>query len=748
VYRSTDEGASWARESAKMKGSLNILASGEAKNGVAAVIPSPADPETAFLVGLGSTHWVTEDNGETYKDVVSDYTIDVRLLPHPTDSTIALSYKHNKECIREGKHHCFGELLLTTDSGESWRSVAERVKYPSYAWTQTGTGLLMVQHSTADRKSEATRWDPELDLIYSSDLCENTQVMVEGGNNFAVVGPYVFVAKAESLTDVSLYVSKDDSKTYAKAKFPAQLSQRSYGIMDTSEDGSIFASVRDGDPNVRFSSLYLSDAAGEHWTLSMKHTHHERGYGVDLAKFHGLRGIYLANQVVNAAATRQQGVSPEMQTVVTFDSGGEWFPITGPEKDSDGEKYLCLAVSRSCRLHLFFRQNRQGVYGIYAPENAAGLALATGYMGPAGSLDDVTTNEMGLYLSRDAGRSWVEIRKGAYTYEMGDHGALLLIAKHRTATEVVHYSWDEGETWEDIAIPRMEVTNIVTEPASTSQKFIVMGRNRETDSEDEGGGSSLNKATLVYLDLTGLHERECKGADSPGKEDSDYEVWNPSAVVSGENAGCSLGVKTAYVRRKRGKKCFNGLTHESHTQEQVCECTHEDYVCAYGYERKGKECVRQKAFYSDPKEESLHDDLAELYKNRGLLQATCAKHADQTELYLTSGYKLAPGDQCKGGLVFDEPKLYCEQNMSVAEEVEHHWGYALTGLGIAGAALAVIVLYVLYKRATSPSVRYEALSTDGNDGVQVFGQMDPDLDDDFGDDELAAEGIHSRPLRY
>ena len=39
---------------------------------------------------------------------------------------------------------------------------------------------------------------------------------------------------------------------------------------------------------------------------------------------------------------------------------------------------------------------------------------------------------------------------------MGDHGAILIIAKHRVVTDVVHYSWDEGKTWEDIAIPPME----------------------------------------------------------------------------------------------------------------------------------------------------------------------------------------------------------------------------------------------------------------------------------------------------
>ena len=33
-------------------------------------------------------------------------------------------------------------------------------------------------------------------------------------------------------------------------------------------------------------------------------------------------------------------------------------------------------------------------------------------------------------MSRDAGNTWVLVKKGSYIYEMADHGALIVLAKH------------------------------------------------------------------------------------------------------------------------------------------------------------------------------------------------------------------------------------------------------------------------------------------------------------------------------
>lgn len=128
--------------------------------------------------------------------------------------------------------------------------------------------------------------------------------------------------------------------------------------------------------------------------------------------------------------------------------------------------------------------------------------MATGNVGEflKSRVDEVNT-----YFSRDAGVTWDQIRGNSLTYEISDHGGLLVFADNTQATATILYSWNEGLNFTECnftSIPT-QVTNIVVEPTFSSQKFILYGR-RST------GGY------LAQLDFSGLHERVCQGADQPG----------------------------------------------------------------------------------------------------------------------------------------------------------------------------------------------------------------------------------------
>jgi len=51
--------------------------------------------------------------------------------------------------------------------------------------------------------------------------------------------------------------------------------------------------------------------------------------------------------------------------------------------------------------------------------------MATGNVGDFLSF---RADEVNTYLSRDAGLSWFEVKKGSYIYELGDHGGLIIMA--------------------------------------------------------------------------------------------------------------------------------------------------------------------------------------------------------------------------------------------------------------------------------------------------------------------------------
>ena len=93
--------------------------------------------------------------------------------------------------------------------------------------------------------------------------------------------------------------------------------------------------------------------------------------------------------------------------------------------------------------------------------------LATGNLGRRLTSNDSPKN---LYISRDGGLTWKSTKPGSYIYEIGDHGALIVIAKKNQPTTDIEFSWDEGLTWETLKISEksMYIENIIIEPNSVS----------------------------------------------------------------------------------------------------------------------------------------------------------------------------------------------------------------------------------------------------------------------------------------
>jgi hypothetical protein len=84
----------------------------------------------------------------------------------------------------------------------------------------------------------------------------------------------------------------------------------------------------------------------------------------------------------------------------------------------------------------------------YSQDSAVGLILAIGNTGY--KLDKAVNDKMNTYLSRDGGLNWAEVRKGPYIYELGDHGGLVVMAKHNEPTKEILYSFNEGKTWHEL----------------------------------------------------------------------------------------------------------------------------------------------------------------------------------------------------------------------------------------------------------------------------------------------------------
>jgi len=364
---------------------------------------------------------------------------------------------------------------------------------------------------------------------------------------------------------------------------------------------------------------------------------------------------------------RGDGYKDYIKSLISFNKGGDWKRIRAPERDVEGKKYDC---EEYCFLNLFGISSEYPPY--YSVESAAGIIIANGNIGKFLNHDHESVS---TFLTRDGGLTWFEVRKGSHIYEIGDHGALILIADDQNPTKEILYSWDEGMTWETLKISdeKFLIKNIIIEPTSTSQHFVIYG---------ESNKKGKTKGIAIGVDFTGLHEPQCRNPDNPDTTASDYEKWTPNDGRTGHE--CLMGHKTIYIRRKRDSQCYNGLTFERKATIEHCDCTEDDYECDFGFERAepGGPCVliKKSGKENDSKDKSGFD-LNEMYTPPANCHGFCK---------ISRGYRKVPGNTCINGVKFDPILIPCPYSGVFAS-------LGVVFFVIIFAVLIVLILFVFNK---------------------------------------------------
>jgi hypothetical protein len=331
-------------------------------------------------------------------------------------------------------------------------------------------------------------------------------------------------------------------------------------------------------------------------------------------------------------STNKDGYKEYIKSVISFNKGGEWKRIKSPDRDVEGKKYDC---GDKCFLNLYGISSDETPY--YSVDSSAGLIIGNGSIGHYLSTEN---DKISTFLSRDGGLNWFEIKKGSHIYEIGDHGALILIADDRNPSSEIFYSWDEGLSFEPLKISEepFMIKNIIMEPTSTSQHFIIYG---------EYKNKGVSKGVVIGVDFSGLHEPQCRNPDTPDTAESDYEKWSPNDGRVGTS--CLMGHKTIYIRRKRESKCYNGLTFERKTIVEHCDCTESDYECDFGFARdsQGSACV------------DIHKSSENSDNNSNAPQILAAPENCHGYYKISKGYRKVPGNTCINGLKFDPLLIPC-----------------------------------------------------------------------------------------
>jgi len=638
---------------------------------VSRIIQSPVDSSLLIFLGTHGINWIGEDCGRKVKALNHGRKIQEYVF-HPTERNWGLASAFTLcEDFYDGEPcRIYKELFLSKDLGETWDLLGSYIV--QFHWgifdeSHIKAGIpkeriliTLEQRGKGNQKSNG--WSYKVDFIYSDDFFKTKRIGASKGNKFLLTKDYLYVAQVidQEIQEVTLLVAKSEEKLYNLQPIQtnrSKFSEHSYTFLDTRQD-SVFLNINHFGDASKYGNIYTSDISGTFFSESLKYNvRSPHDQTCDFQAVESIEGSYIANvfdyeyMMDNEQSMEEEEISNMesmydvranrnekteaykdfIQTVITFNKGGNWKRLRAPLRDIDGKKFEC----ETCHLNL------HGMTGdfptFYSVESAAGIIIGNGNVGEYLSHDQ---SDQSTFLSRDGGLNWFEVRKGSHIYEIGDHGALIVMADDQNPTDTVYYTWDEGLTWQEVKISneKIMIKNIIIEPLSTSQHFIIYG---ESQKKKEKLGISIG------MDFSSLHEPQCRNPDAPDTPNSDYETWSPTDGRDGHE--CLLGKKLTLTRRKREAECFNGLTFERKIVQRNCDCTDEDYECDIGYSRL-----------------SINHPCTKIGKSSNDTSDVYSPPANCTDFYtISKGYRKIPGNMCINGVKYDPIVIQCPSKLLI-----------------------------------------------------------------------------------
>ncbi|EGR29891.1 hypothetical protein IMG5_146640 [Ichthyophthirius multifiliis] len=612
--------------------------------------------------GNGNINWITLDCGKNFKAFSINGVKINKFKPHPIKKELYLA-QTSTQCLnnisKQSKQPCFSysQLYLSQNYGKTWELLTKYVSQFSWGYFEQYNNQIPIQRiywieETKNNKNQNRNPLIESRNFYlSDDFLITKQLLIQKGNAFYLHKNYLYVAQLQSKDTlaIQLLVSNPSLKDqkFRQIRLQEELLNHKFSILDA-EEGQVFLNVSHLGLTSPLGKLYISDSSGINFSSSLNGQVRSDNGRVDFERLEGIYGIYISNiftkektdhitKIYSREDTQDNHLEidnshsqilkdlQKIETMITFDKGAIWQRIPKPKNEN-----TCKGLN--CNLNIHSSSNT--LYNsFYSSKNAIGLVFANGNVGPYLLHDKENVN---TYISRDAGLTWYELKKGAYVFEIGDHGSIIVIGKDKdySKTKEVEYSLDEGQTWTKIQVSEEEIQieNIITEPNNTSTTFIVIGR------IDKLINNEIHEVGVVItIDFSNVFSEKCTNED--------YEQWTPHGY---QNKQCLMGKKVTYLRRKLDSLCLNGEQFQRIVNEQTCECTEEDWECDFGYERQGQgPCIAEKDyFFKPPKPEQCDKYYFEPTGYRKIAGNNCQRGVDRSPVQ-----KKCPGKGILGVLM-------------------------------------------------------------------------------------------------
>lgn len=255
-----------------------------------------------------------------------------------------------------------------------------------------------------------------------------------------------------------LYVSKDYGRKFTEVCMPVSLPAENFAFIDDDKNGGIFVTAVHNlhvrRQAVKMAYAYKAGNVLNLMTLSLRNIYCT-DYACEFEKISGVRGTFVANKIDLKSLDETGPSMANVKTMITFNNGATWAPIPAPTLYNDDRCKRCEPGTEECNLNLHIISNwdtgEDATPPLYSHENAPGVIMAVGNTGPT---FDREASNMCTYLSRDGGRNWEQVLPGPYVYEFGDHGGIIVAARHRSQgiTDQVMFSTDQVRRPPDIFI--------------------------------------------------------------------------------------------------------------------------------------------------------------------------------------------------------------------------------------------------------------------------------------------------------
>ncbi|KAF3851935.1 hypothetical protein F7725_005290 [Dissostichus mawsoni] len=454
------------------------------------------------------------------------------------------------------------KLYSSVDFGRKWQLIHERVTPSRFYWSVSGL----------DKEPDLVHMEahtPDGNVQYVT--CR-AQTCTEANRNYPFPG-YI---------DISSLVVQDD-----------YIFIQDLHIV-SSDEKQVFAAVQEWNQNDTY-NLYLSDTRGIYFTLALENVKTTRGIG--------------GNQMLDLYEARQPG-----EDLHDLQQGPDWRLLQAPATDLDGNDIHCLLPFCSLNLQL---QTSENPY----LSGTISTKFCTGDYSPTGNIGaELSYNNVGMFISSDAGNSWRQIFEEEHNVWFLDKGGALVAVKQPSVpTKHLWVSFDEGRQWTQhsfSAVP-LFVDGVLVEAGAENQIMTFFGH-----------FSHRSEWQLIKIDYKSIFSRQCT--------EEDYQTWH----LHNEGEPCVMGQKQIYMKRRPGNYCMMGKDYSRILSADD-----------YGYERRGDGNCRP-AFWFNPSTVSRSCSQGQNYFNstgyRKVVLNNCTKGVK--EMY-TARKQQCPNRPPKGLLV-------------------------------------------------------------------------------------------------